>query len=119
MKLSLDPAVTAPRNITRESLVLSAWYDANPAVRRLWAVKDSRALRVIVALEPTVDDSDTSPAWLAHGQIWAREIRSGTGSFVELEMVEEPSVDEIEIDAEGEIIAALCWRDPTLLWSAA
>jgi hypothetical protein len=119
MKLSLDPAATAPRQITRESLVMAEWYDAHPGVRRLWAIKDAHTLRVIVTFEPTVDNDDSYPLWLANCYAWARELRSSISSAVSLEMVHEPLVDEIEIEAEGEIIAALCWRDPALLWSAA
>jgi hypothetical protein len=112
MKLSLDPSVTAPRTITAESLALAAWYDAHPAVRRMWAIRDAEKLRVIVTLEPTVDNSDTHPAWLANSHAWVHELRSHTGSLVELELVDEPPINEIETDAEGDVVVAMCWRDP-------
>lgn len=112
MKLSLDPSVTGPRAITAESLALAAWYDAHPAVRRMWAIRDAEKLRVIVALEPTVDNSDTHPAWLANSHAWIRELRSHTGSVVELELVDEPLINEIDTDAEGDVVVAMCWRDP-------
>src|SRR5262245_34474207 len=114
MKLSLDPSVTALPTNTAESLALAAWYDAHPAVRRMWAIRDAEKLRVIVMLEPTVDNSDTHPAWLANGHAWARDLRSRTGGFVELELVDEPLINEIETDAEGDVIVAMCWRDPVL-----
>ena len=115
MKLSLDPSDAAPGNITSESLALSAWYDAHPAVRRMWAIKDAQALRVIVTLEPTVDDSDVYPAWLANSQAWVREMRATTGSAVRLELIDEPAADAIEVDGEGELVVAMSWRDPTFL----
>jgi hypothetical protein len=118
MKLSLDPLATVPRHITAEAEALAAWYDAHPTIRRLWAIRDAQALSVIVTLEPTVDNSDTYPAWFACNQGWAREIRSITGSPVELELLDEPTVDEFEIDLEGEIVAAISWRDPTSFWKA-
>ena len=75
-------------------------------------------MSVIVTLEPTVDNDDTYPAWFACNQGWAREIRSITGSPVKLELLDEPLVDEFEIDLEGEIVAAISWRDPTSFWKA-
>jgi hypothetical protein len=45
-------------------------------------------------------------------------LRSLTGSQVELELLDEPPVDEFEIDLEGEIVAAISWRDPTSFWKA-
>jgi hypothetical protein len=47
-----------------------------------------------------------------------REIRSIIGSPVNLELLDEPEVDEFEVDLEGEIIAAISWRDPTSFWKA-
>ena len=122
MKLSLDPNVMAPRHITAEAEALAAWYDAHPTIRRLWAILnsqgDAQTLSVIVTLEPTVDNGDTYPAWFACNQGWAREIQGITGRLVTLEMLEEPSVDEFEIDVDGEIVAAISWRDPTSFWKA-
>src|SRR5262245_11243931 len=116
MKLSLDPSVTAPRANTPESLALAAWYDANPAIRRMWAIKDAQALRVIVTLEPAVDSDDTFPAWLANSQAWMHELHSRTGSLVELQLLDELPGDEFEIDAEGDIVITRGWRDPALLF---
>ena len=115
MKLSLDPYVTAPRNTTAESLALARWYDSKPAVRRLWGIKDAQRLRVIVAVEPTLDDDDISPAWFAHAEEWASELHSHMGSDVQLELIHVPTFDEIEIDDESVIIADLFWRDATLI----
>ena len=114
MKLSFDPSVTSPRLITSESLALATWYDAHPAVRRMWAIRHEHTLRVIVALEPTVDDDDVHPVWLANSMAWARELRAQSGGFVELELIDESAVNEIETDAEGDLVVAMCWRDPAL-----
>lgn len=118
MKLSLNPMATLPCHITAEAESLSAWYDAHPTIRRLWAIRDAKTLSIIVTLEPTVDNGDTYPVWFACNQGWAREIRSITNSPVELELLDEPLVDEFEIDLEGEIVAAISWRDPTSFWKA-
>jgi hypothetical protein len=118
MKLSLDPTTMIPQHISAESEALSEWYDAHPSIRRLWAIRDEQALSVIVTLEPTVDNDDTYPAWFACNQGWAHEIRRITGSPVTLELLDEPPVDEFEIDLEGEIVAAISWRDPSSFWKA-
>jgi hypothetical protein len=118
MKLSLNPMATIPRHITAESEALADWYDAHPTIRRLWAIRNTNALSVIVTLEPVVDNDDTYPAWFACNQGWAREIRSITGSAVKLELLDEPPVEEFEVDLEGEIVAAMSWRDPTYFWNA-
>jgi hypothetical protein len=122
MKLNLDPAVTAPRHITAESEALAEWYDAHPTVRRLWAIRDGEgeawALSVILTLEPTMDNGDTSPSWLACSTAWAREIQSLTNRPVRMGLLDEPAAREFEIDVEGEIVAALSWRDPTYYWQA-
>jgi hypothetical protein len=118
MKLSLDPATQSPPHVTAEAEALADWYDAHPDIRRLWAIRGALALNVIVTLEPTVDNSDTSPPWLACGRRWAGEIQSLMGSTVSLELLEEPLAAEFDIEYEGEIIAVLSWRDPTSFWKA-
>jgi hypothetical protein len=112
MKLSLDPALAPPRSRSPESRALARWYDGRPSVRRMWAIRERQGLRVIVTLEPTVDDSDIVPTWLAHCGAWARELQAAAGGVVRLELVDEPVGDAVEIDAEGTIVAAMCWRDP-------
>lgn len=118
MKLSLDPAAMAPSHVTAEGEALADWYDAHPTIRRLWAIRSELALNVIVTLEPTVDNNDTYPAWFACSRGWAQEIQLLIGGTVSLEMLEEPPVDEFEIGLDGEIIAALDWRDPSSFWKA-
>ena len=118
MKLSLDPTVMAPRHVTAEAEALAAWYDAHPTIRRLWAVRDVQLLNVILTVEPTMDGDDTYPAWFACSRGWTREIQSIAGCSVRLELLDEPQVNEFEIEVEGEIVAALSWRDPTSFWKA-
>jgi hypothetical protein len=115
MKLSLDPLVIAPRNITAESLALAAWYDSQPLVRRLWGIKDAARLRVIIAVEPTNDGDDIYPVWLANSETWADELHWYTGSSVHLELIDESPFDGIEFDAESVVVADLFWRDATLI----
>ena len=117
MKLSLDPSASVSRTDTPESEALATWYDANPAIRHMWAIKDAKALRVIVTLEPTVDSDDILPAWLANSQAWLDELRSHTGSIVELELINQPLLGAIETDAEGEVVVAICWRDPAFAFA--
>ena len=111
MKLNRDP--TLPRHVTAEAEALAGWYDAHPAVRRLWAIRDALQLSVVLTLEPTVDNSDTYPTWFACSPAWSSEISSLVSSPVKIELLDEPLVDEFEIDVEGEIVAAISWRDPT------
>lgn len=113
MRLSLDPSAVAARDVTPESLALARWYDANPAVRRLWGIQHPKMLTVIVALEPTHDGDEVFPAWAANYGSWARELRSLARSAVQLELFSEAFKD-IELHAEGIIIADLFWRDPTV-----
>jgi hypothetical protein len=118
MKLNIDPAKTAPRHVTAESEALADWYDAHPAIRRLWAIREGSALGVIVTVEPTVDNGDTGPTWFACNHQWVREIQSIAGSEVRLGLLEEPLEGEFEVDLDGEIVAAISWRDPTWFWKA-
>ena len=96
-------------------MALARWYNSKPAVRRLWGIKDAQRLRVIVAVEPTLDDDDIYPAWLAHAEEWASELHSHMGSDVQLELIHVPAFDGIEIGAESVIIVDLLWRDATLI----
>jgi hypothetical protein len=115
MKLSLDPPVTAPRNISAESLALAQWYAANPTVQRLWGISDAQTLRVVVSLEPTPDGDDVYPAWVANCQTWARELHLLTRRAVQLDLVGESPLDSIEFHAESIVVANLFWRDATVI----
>ncbi len=107
------PAVIRRMQHTPESLALARWYDSHASVRRLLGIREERRLRVIVAVEPTNDNDDIYPVWLANAEVWAGELRSHTGSPVQLELIQEP-FDGINIDAGGIVIADLFWRDATL-----
>ncbi|KIQ35452.1 hypothetical protein RT97_05315 [Variovorax paradoxus] len=84
-------------------------------MRRLWAIRpaDDTALRVIVMLEPSLDGDEISPVWMAHGSRWSRELRERLDAAVQLERIDGPLPDEFEIDGEGAVLSALCWRDST------
>lgn len=123
MKLSFNPAASAMHNDTAAFVALNAWYASHSAVRRLWAIEESRTLsstdernfRVFVMLEPTPDGDDISPAWLANSQAWDWELQTLIEDAVQLHIIDEPLSGEFEVDVEGILIAVLCWRDPTTL----
>ena len=115
MRLSLDPSDIAPRNATAESLALAKWYDANPAVQRLWGIREARMLRVVVSLVPTPDGDDVYPAWVANYQAWARGLQLLTRRAVQLELVDESPLDAIEVHTESILVADLFWRDATVI----
>jgi hypothetical protein len=94
---------------------LDAWYGSHSVIRRLWAIKEPQGLRIVVALEPTHDGDDTHPAWLANRQTWLHELQSHTGSPVRLERIDAAVFDELELNRESVVLAALGWRDPTLI----
>ena len=114
MKLNLDPTVMPVHDASGESLALAAWYDSKPAVRRLWGIRIQQSLRVILMIEATHDNSDVLPVWLACSGAWANELRVFTGVTVQLELFNDLSAPEIEIEPDGVIIADLYWRDSTL-----
>ena len=115
MKRKLKPLSTPPETATAESLALSAWYDSQPAVRRLVAIRNAQELRVIVTIEPTPDNDDVSPAWFAHKETWASELRLQTGSPVQLELARNASLDENRASDDDNIVADLHWRDPSIV----
>lgn len=114
MKISFDPSLTVVRHVTVESLALSWWYDSQPEVRRLWGIKETHQLRVIVAIEPTHDNNDVYPVWCANYDSWTRELSRRTGLPVQLELVHEFVNSELEIDGDGDVIVDLFWRDASL-----
>jgi hypothetical protein len=113
MKLSLYPAPGVAPSATSESLALGAWYDRHAVVRRMWAIRSAGALRVIVSLEPTIDNSDTFPTWFANSDQWIRELQCCAEGDIELQLIDEPLAEEFETDVEGDIVVAMSWRDPT------
>lgn len=117
MRLSLESPLEAPEPGCATSTALARWYAEQPAVRRLWAIRaaEEPMLRVIVMLEPSPDGDEISPAWMAHGSRWARDLRERLAGAVQLERIDGPLPDEFEIDGDGAVLSALCWRDSTAL----
>jgi hypothetical protein len=93
---------------------LTQWYAAHSAFRRLWAIKESQGMRVIVMLEPTHDGDDIYPALLANGHDWARELELRVAGPVQLEVVDEPIAAETATGTDGVLVAELFWRDSSL-----
>ena len=114
MKISSDPAVPVEENITAESLALARWYDAHPSIRRLVGITVGEELRVIVAIDPTLDDDDILPVWLANTRIWTKELCAHTGRSVRLELTQEVFGAGIEVDPGSSLTADLFWRDATI-----
>ena len=80
-------------------------------VRRLWAIKESHGVRIIVTLGPTNDGDEVYPAWLANAREWTQELQSRLGESVELEVV-----DALwRGDFAGDLVADLSWRDSSLV----
>lgn len=113
MKRDRLSVVSEGRSLDPESAAFAAWYATHSSVGRLWAVRNSDQLRILVTLEPTHDDCDAYPAWLANCDSWARELQLCTDYPVRLERLDEPMLDGAMIDVEGAIVATLSWRDPT------
>ncbi len=113
MKPDHSSPIRERRGINPEPTALAAWYATHCTVRRLWAVRNSRQLRILVTLEPSLDDSDACPVWLANCNAWARELQLCTDSPVRLELLDEPMFDGAATDADSLIVTTLSWRDPT------
>lgn len=112
MNLGIDASLDGPQATTAD--VLATWYASHSLVRRLWAIEDIEVIRILLALEPTVDGGDTQPAWLANSSSWAQELQLRTHKIVRLELFEEPSHIESIVDRGGVLITELAWRDPTI-----
>jgi hypothetical protein len=98
--------------VTRECAALSAWYGSRPEIRRLWALRDTQGLRVLVHVERALDSNEIHPAWMAKRGVWIDELQLLMGSSVRLEYADESFGDEVATDAPSVIVAALSWRDP-------
>ena len=95
-------------------VVLAEWYAAHSAVRRLWAIKESQRIRVIVTLEPTHDGDDIYAAWVAKGREWAHALQSRMDGPVQLEVMDEPFLLELVAGVDGLLVAELFWRDSSV-----
>jgi hypothetical protein len=96
------------RNVTT---ALARWYADNSSIRRLWAIDDSPALVVLVALEPSSDGDDALPVWLANQDEWTRDLSEVTEREVQLKLLASGTLTASDIDADAETIAELSWRD--------
>ena len=114
MKLTPDPSPNDGRTYTAACSVLAEWYAAHSAVRRLWAVRESQRMLVILTLEPAVDSDDAYPAWLANGRDWAHELQQLMDGPVHLEVVIESSLAELSPGVDGVLVAELFWRDSSV-----
>ena len=110
----LDPSPDDDRTVTAAFVVLAKWYAAHSVVRRLWAISESRRMRVIVMLEPTRDGDDIYPAWLANGPAWAHELQLRLGEPVKLEVIDAPVLAGLAAGVEGVLVAELSWRDASM-----
>jgi hypothetical protein len=117
MRISLESPPEVREHGCATSSALARWYAEHSAVRRMWAIRptDEGMLRVIVMLEPSLDGDEISPAWMAHGSRWLRDLRERLAGAVQLERIDGPLPEEFEIDGEGVVLSALCWRDSTAL----
>ena len=102
------------KTMNAPAAVLARWYAAHAAFRRLWAVRESQRLRVIVMLEPTHDGDDFYPAWLANGRTWVRELQLQFDAPVELEVIDQPFLEALQDGADAVLVAELFWRDSEL-----
>jgi hypothetical protein len=113
----LEPLPNQHRTVSVAFMVLTKWYAAHARVRRLWALRDSVGMRVIVTLQPTHDGDDIYPAWLAKAHEWAHELESLMEGPVQFEVMDEEVMDEPlhrEFGA-GVLVADLFWRDSSVL----
>jgi hypothetical protein len=99
------------RSSSDVTTALARWYADHASIRRLWAVEDSTALVVFVALEPSSDGDDSLPTWLANQHGWAQDLRRVTQRDVHLQLIVSGVRDEPDIDADTVMIAELSWRD--------
>lgn len=105
-----EPDASPTRGITS---LLASWYASHALVRRLWATEDATVIRILLALEPTVDGGDTQPVWLANSSRWTYELQRQTRKIVRLELLEEPSHGVPLFHERNALLADISWRDPT------
>lgn len=110
MNRSLDAPFHCGQGNTAEAAVLATWYASHAVVRRLWAIEEIDAIRIIVKLEPTSDGGDTLPAWLANNWAWAQELRSRMHRTVHLEMIGASPIESV-FDRDRTLITEISWRE--------
>lgn len=118
MKIFLHRSLEESSHCVVTSNALKSWYDSNPAVQRLWAIQLTReggasVLRVMLMLQPSPDGDDTTPVWMARCAKWTLDLSQRLAGPVQLERIDGPLPDAFEVDGDGILLSALCWRDPT------
>jgi hypothetical protein len=97
--------------MTNVSTALERWYADHSSIRRLWAIDESDALVVFVALEPSSDGDDALPVWLANRHSWTHDLRRATERDVQLKLLVSGAFDDTDVDTGAVTIAELSWRD--------
>lgn len=105
-----DIASTAEFEPAKIAAVLERWYTDHSSIRRLLAIADPTALKVLVKLEPTPDGDETLPIWLANRCAWVDELRLRVRWEVQLQLIGSGIVED-HIDADALTIAEVSWRD--------
>jgi hypothetical protein len=106
-----DGALAAEPAVTEIAAALTRWYADHSAIRRVWAIEDSVALKVLIALEPTSDGDDVLPVWLANSGLWRSDLRLRLQREVQLQLVLSASFDESDVNPDAAPIAEVSWRD--------
>lgn len=104
-----DP--TAEPEVAEIATALARWYADHAPIRRLWAIEDPLALKILLALEPTSDGDDTLPVWLANNRDWANDLRLRLQREVQLQLVVSSAFGEFYVNADAVTIAEVSWRD--------
>ena len=111
MNAVAEAVSTAEPEVAEIATALARWYADHSPIRRLWAVEDSVALKVLVALEPTSDGDDTLPVWLANNGGWANDLRLRLQREVQLQLVVSGASGESYVNPDAVTIAEVSWRD--------
>lgn len=113
MNLSSDGSSDGEPATSAAAAELARWYTSHAVVRRLWAIEEIEAIRIVLALEPTVDGADAQPAWLASSSTWAQELQLRMHKIVRLELLDEPTHIKLPLERDCVLIAEVAWRDPS------
>lgn len=111
MNAVADGARTAEPEVTEIAAALAKWYADHSPIRRLWAIEDPVALKVLEALEPTCDGDDTLPVWLANNRGRANHLRLLVQREVQLRLVVPRAFGEPYVNPDAVKIAEVGWRD--------
>jgi hypothetical protein len=99
------------REVPEIRTALAKWYAAHSSIRRLWAIDDPVALIVLVTLEPTSDNDDTLPVWLAMKRDWTNHLKSLVNREVQLRLTVAGAFEDSYVNTNAAVIAELSWRD--------